>query len=331
MFAALVYTVSFGNHLTMITLLPAILYFVYAVDRKMFLDRRMIVTVVGFIFIGALQYGYLFWRTYAANVPYLETQTPDFLKFLKVVSGGGFKHKMFKFSALEILLERIPMYAQLIWHEFYFFILFVIYGFYRLRDHVLKNFLLLAFLGNVAFALDYKIPDIAVFFIPGYLVLFIFLAYGIRSVLDSLPEISKLISVFLLATFPLFLLVKNYADVDQSLNVREANEAQAIFNHLDNEAVLLTSYKYSQFYWYYLLEQNPKKKRIYIIRLVDFYAVGNYMEGAAPLYIKEMRCLVPYGLPVYCTTWPLRKRLMEMGFGIEKFRRNVYRVHWGAN
>ena len=69
--ATAIYALSFGNHLTTVTLLPAIVYLVWATDKRAFLDRKKLLWVGGWVLLSALQYTYIFWR-----VRELEYQLP---------------------------------------------------------------------------------------------------------------------------------------------------------------------------------------------------------------------------------------------------------------
>jgi hypothetical protein len=324
--ACFVYAISFGNHLTMITLLPAFVYFVYTNGSYVFRDRKIVISVALFILLGALQYGYLIWRYYSPDVPYLEAQTPNLERFLKVVSGGGFKRKMFVFPLSQIFSVRLAMYGKLLWNELHLMIFFALFGVYGIRNRSLSIFLVLAFVGNLIFALNYNIPDINVFFIPGYFVLFIFGAFGLRFVLNSLLSVRRTGTVLVLSILPIVFLTQNFQQVDQSRNIDEAKEAADVFKLLDDQAVIISTYKHSQYLWYYFLQENPQKKRIYPIRIIDPIAIRDYLDKKSPLYLKEMRKVVPYGLPVYCTTWVQRKTLMQQGFELVRFRRSLYRV-----
>src|SRR3712207_5304518 len=51
-----VYAVSFGNHLTMITFLPAIAWLILATDASSLLRLRTVATTGAFVALGALQY-----------------------------------------------------------------------------------------------------------------------------------------------------------------------------------------------------------------------------------------------------------------------------------
>lgn len=321
--ACAVYAISFGNHLTMITLLPAIFYLVWSTDRTVFSDPKVIVPVAFLILAGALQYSYLFWRSYSPDPAYLELHTPNLKRFWNAVTGAGFKRKMFVYSLQEILTQRTPMYGKFLLRQYYFLIPLAIYGWFQIKDRIVNTFLLLAYAGNLIYALNYDIQDISVYFIPGYLVLMIYIASGLNAI-RFLHR--KVLGGLSLAVFPAILLAANYNDVDQSKSTREAMEARAIFQSLENNAVIITNYRFSQYFWYYMLAENPQKKRIYILRILSPQAVIEYLERKTPLLVREVRKKVPYGSQVYCQTEPYIMQLKQKGFSLKQVRRNLCQV-----
>ena len=58
------YALSFGNHLTMITLLPALILLILAKDAKVILRWQNWIWALLAIVAGVLQYGLLLWRSY---------------------------------------------------------------------------------------------------------------------------------------------------------------------------------------------------------------------------------------------------------------------------
>ena len=106
-----VYAFSFGNHLTMITALPAVVFMVWTTDRGTFTDSRTILGVLLLIALGAAQYVYCFWRYYAPDTSYLEMQTPDMASFWDSVTGGRFKSRMFGYPLAWIFYYRVPLFA----------------------------------------------------------------------------------------------------------------------------------------------------------------------------------------------------------------------------
>jgi hypothetical protein len=322
--ACAVYAISFGNHMTMVTLLPAVFYFVYAMDRTVFKDRGLVIPIALLILAGALQYSYLIWRFYSPNVPYLEIQTPNLQRFWAAVSGAGFKRKMFVFGPTQIFLERIPMYGRLLIREFYFLLPIAALGAFSVKERFVHYFFLIAFAGSWIYSLNYDIPDIEVYFIPGYFILTFYVAFGLRAI--PILRRSAAAAILVCSLLCGFLVWRNLPVVNQRENTLEAKEAEMVFDQLDNDSVVIANYKFSQFLWYFMLEQNPQHKNLYIVRVFDPDEIKSYLAQEDTLYVKEMRKEVLYGHPVYCTTPHQKNALQEEGLQIRKIGANLYHV-----
>jgi hypothetical protein len=308
----------------MITLLPAFLCFIWMTDRTILLNRKVMITVVLLVLAGALQYSYLIWRFYAApDQSYLELQTPNLHRFLFAVTGASFKEKMFAFSMQQVLLERLPMYANLVWLEYSVLILLAVYGWFQIKDRGVKTFLFLAFTGNLFYALNYDIPDISLYFIPGYLVLVICIACAFGTIRILRRAVA---GIMILSIFPLILLFLNYRQVDQSANTEDAEQARIIFNSLENNAVMITNYDFSQYLWYSMFEENPQHKWIHIFRTVP-PNLPEFLAGNGTLFVRESRQRVPVGASVYTTGAEHRLKLLKQGLRLVRTeQRHVLRV-----
>ena len=155
--ATAIYALSFGNHLTTVTLLPAIVYLVWATDRRVFLDRKKLLWVGGFVMLSALQYTYIFWRVRDPTTPYLEMRPANLQEFAWYMTGARFQAKMFVFSLTELLTQRLPMFLDLLWKQFWLLLPLAIYGLVRFRNRTLNIFLFLCFLANAFYAINYDI------------------------------------------------------------------------------------------------------------------------------------------------------------------------------
>ena len=56
------YALSFGNHLTVVTLLPAVVYLILVTDYRVLLDLKTVAILAGLVLLGALQYLYVIIR-----------------------------------------------------------------------------------------------------------------------------------------------------------------------------------------------------------------------------------------------------------------------------
>ena len=65
------YVASFGNHLTMITLLPAFVFFVVATRWRVLVEWKLVCAVGGLILLGLVPYAYPVVRSLDPDTPYL--------------------------------------------------------------------------------------------------------------------------------------------------------------------------------------------------------------------------------------------------------------------
>lgn len=196
--AALVYALSFGNHLTVVTLLPAFaLGTLFGWQRSGAAKARWplgsTAAWVGlFIAIGALQYAYLFWAS-ASDSPYLEYRVKDCASFADYVSGARYRGRMFAFGIGELLWSRLPRFVLLLLRDLCWLPLLaplgVVGAFWgqpgarsagrpspvRAR---MTAVLVLAGLGQLLWLCAYDIPDIDVYAIPLLLIVAVLSGQG---------------------------------------------------------------------------------------------------------------------------------------------------------
>lgn len=181
--ACAAYALSFGNHLTMITFLPAIFYLVWVTDHSVFTKPRLVFPILMFIVLGAAQYAYLLWRYYDPTVQYVEMETPNLKELLLRVSGGQFKSRMFQFSIVEAFTLRIPLFLKFVILEYLFLIPVAFLGFLQLKQNrTVNTFLLLGIAGNMFWIINYEIPDIFVYMIPSYFLMAIYIGVGLQKI-----------------------------------------------------------------------------------------------------------------------------------------------------
>ena len=68
------YALSFGNHLTVLMLLPAVIYLILVTDYRVLLDLQKLSILAGLVLLGALQYLYVIIR--ASQQPLLNELGP---------------------------------------------------------------------------------------------------------------------------------------------------------------------------------------------------------------------------------------------------------------
>jgi len=327
----LLYAVSFGNHLLMITLLPALVFLVWRTNRRAWVEPKRLLVVATFIGIGVAQYAYFIWRSHDPATPYVEIETKNVAALLDYVTGAQFKASMFPFSVSQMFTERLPLFARCLLEEFSLLIPFILLGILRFRNGTRNGFLLIAFAGNLIYSLNFDVVDISVYFIPCYFILAVYLGVGLESVRRWLSRRWNPRRAAVLAVVPVFLVVVNIGAISEKDEPSRflAREAPAILEAVDRDALLLVPhYAYAEFFWYYLIGEGLRKRNIHV--LVDYHPkmIVGYVNGIIPLYLKEERTLIPVGsrLDVYCI-WHVEVSALEAeGLRFEPIRQFLFKL-----
>ena len=166
--AALLFGLAVAHHPNGVLLAPGVLAFVWITDRRWLLDLRR--TAVAIILAAAafLPYVYLIVRT-SQHAPYVLEPARSLSDVVRIMTGAGYRENVFPFSLDAVLGSRLPMAVSLIAGELTWLgcaALIAGLGSLTRARHPLGALLVLGLTGLLAFALNYDVPDIAVFFIP---------------------------------------------------------------------------------------------------------------------------------------------------------------------
>ena len=305
--ACAIYAFSFGDHLIVVTLLPAIIYIVWKTKREYFWTPRVIAQVLAVIILGAAQYGYLFLRFYAHETSYLEIAVPDVKTLWYYVSGGQFHSYFFAAGLKGIFFLNTPLIARLLWLEFVFLLPVSVTGFAAIRDGRIRNFLLLSCLGTLFFTLAYTIGDIFVYLLPVYVVLTITLGVALEWLFSRSPaQIVRPLSL-LLACVPIYFFVVNYARSDQSANIKSKKLIEESLRVIGRKALIICpDYDVAESFWYYLFAEKQSSDSLYALfsheEDLPLNDLKLYVEQQKPFFLPVQRCLTPPGLTVYYST-----------------------------
>ncbi len=190
--AAFLSGLSLTNHLTSALLIPCGGLFVWLTDRRIVRDWRLILKASGLLVLGLMPYLYLPIR--ASMDPPLNTGDPSTLqRFLVHVTGRQFSDKMWAFGVTE-LAGRIDGYWNLLLKQYHFALLVLgligaVAGWWR--DRAVSGMLLLVFVLTLIYGLEYDVNDAFVYFIPTYLVMAVWLAIGIHTLLGPIRRLSR--------------------------------------------------------------------------------------------------------------------------------------------
>jgi hypothetical protein len=256
------------NHLTSGLLLPAGLLFVALVDWRRLVDVRLVVKGVLLFVLGLTPYLYLPIR--AAMDPPMEANNPtDFGRFWYVVSGGNLTGSFFSFGPLELPGRMVFYWEHLLDNMPFLVVMVALTGAVVMlfKDRAVGVFLGSLFFGWLFHAVLNDIPDIDLYFIPTYLVLSLWAAAGIGTLL---PEVETLVSgsprvlkgtilgvlSAMLLVFPLLGVSETYAKNDMSGVYRGRKEIEAV---ADNAAPNATILHHRSSMWYMVLVEKRRR------------------------------------------------------------------------
>jgi hypothetical protein len=256
------------NHLTSGLLLPAGLLLVALVDWRRLVDFRLVLGGAGLFVLGLIPYLYLPIR--AAMDPPMEANNPtDFGRFWYVISGGNLTGSFFSFGPSELPGRMVFYWEHLLDNMPFLVVMVALPGavVLLLRDRAVGIFLGFLFFGWLFHAVENDIPDIDLYFIPTYLVLSLWAAAGIGTLLAEVetlvsvsPRVSKgailgVLSAMLLV-LPLLGVSETYAKNDMSGVYRGRQEIEAV---ADNAAPNATILHHRSGMWYMVLVEKRRR------------------------------------------------------------------------
>ena len=247
--------------------------------------------------LGALQYGYLFWRTLDPTTVYLESHVSDLRSLWETVSGAQNKARMFSTPLLEIARSGMPSFLSALWHELGPLLILAVAGAFYLKERTVGLFLGLCALGTLVFALNYAILDIHVYYIPLYLIATVFLGLGLQAVVEHWPRVKWLLpALFLL---PVGAAALHFAEMDQSGNVAEARKVEEVLRIAGSNALILVEPRaQARFYQVYLLGEGLQSRGLFVTG--DAAAVESYLVSGTPVVPPSQgNTVVPPGLAVF--------------------------------
>ena len=247
------YALSFGNHLTVVTLLPAVIYLILVTDYRVLVDLKTVAILAGLVLLGALQYLYVIIR--ASQQPLLNELGPfSWRGWVHWMARSRFPGQFFGYG-LGAQADRLRIYLDLLQQQFFRwgYILGWIGAWERLKAD-LRSFLFLALvgLGIYAFGMNYGGATFPIYLIPSYLIFAVFLGCGLSALRRWLagllrsqrPWIAQPLMVGLAAAIlvmPLYPLWQNWAEADQSGNTYYRDMARDFVEQAGPDFVLVDS------------------------------------------------------------------------------------------
>lgn len=281
---------SMTNHMTSGLLLPGAALFVMVVDWRKLLDWRLVLKGAGLFLVGLLPYLYLPIRS-LNGAPMLANKPDNLDRFLYVVSGGNLREMFFQFG-LEELPDRLLLYADHLLENYNWGLLTVAIigiGAMLLWDRAAALLTGFLFLGWTFHAIENNIPDVALYFIPTYLVISLWISAGLGTLLEEaealvarLPRPATAAALTVLAAALLFMplagVTTAYAANDESEDYRQTEIAQ---NVVDNVAPNATIIHMRSSLWYMVLVEE-RRQDLTLVDPFQGYEKGAYKDVVWP-------------------------------------------------
>jgi hypothetical protein len=324
--AAFAFGLGLAHHRTTLLLVPAILVYVWLVERRVFRDWRLLLKALLLVLLPLTLYIIIPLR--APHILYLrlpvasdrvlvlyENSLPGFVEFVMGGPFGGSVDLSVDFGA------RLAMAWGFLWDEVgWIGMLLALAGIVWLllpgrlapagaRRRALLALFGLTFLALVAFNLVYVIGDIFVMYIPVYFVVVLWLAIGVGGLAQGLVALLSrftghratvvipVVAVLLLFFLPSQMIVANYGIVDRSEDTRAREDWETILAEpLLPGAVLVSDDRNDimpMWYLQYVEGQRTDLLGLYPLITADYATLGEVldlvMSTGRPVYlIKEM-------------------------------------------
>jgi hypothetical protein len=236
---------AFTNHMTTILLAPAFLYYFFLVHGFGVLAWKRILKFAVFFLLGFSVYLYLPIRS--ASNPIMNWGNPvDAERFLWHWTGKVYQ--VWLFASFENAAKQFKYFLDTLMGEFaYLPIFFAIMGSWSLgkTQKKLFQFLVLLFLGCVAYSINYDIHDIDSYFLLAYVVLASLIAIGLQFSFKKIQMSNgiKGTAVILVSLLPL---VFNYQKVDASNQTLVEQYTKDMFDSIEPNGLVI-SYQWDYF------------------------------------------------------------------------------------
>jgi hypothetical protein len=299
------YALGYGNHMTMVTWLPAVLFVIVATDYRVLLDPKKMAVLAGLVLLGASQYLYVIIRA-QQNPIHNEIRNEigdwSWRGWWHWMTYSRFEGQFFGYSLSE-QIDLLRHFLDLLQQQFYRW--GYILGWIGAWEQLRVRFVGPAFLASIGagvafFAMNYGRGrgNWQVYLIPAYLIFAVFVGCGVAALRQRVaqlltgrpgalarPLLAGLAAAVL--AMPAYPLVKNYSRVDRSHYHEPANFARTFVENAEPEFILISGLQYNdpEAIFYVATVEIPK------LTLHQFWQ-GDAVEqwfGIRPIYCWEIQ------------------------------------------
>lgn len=224
---------SFTNHIIIFSLaIPVFCYIVFVYRPSL---KKIVIGVLCTL-LGVSLYLYLIART-VGGAELAWGNTYNLHRLIWHVTGKQYQVWMFTLSLRETF-NNFFNGLTILWKDFLFiFVIPIFFGFYHLYRVERKRFWLLIsiFLLNLLYTINYSIPDIESYYIPGFIVLIFILTYG-------LALTKRYLKWFIVLPIAAFIPIVNYSQCTLRENTFGLDFGDAHIEQLPQKSLLVCSY-----------------------------------------------------------------------------------------
>ena len=261
---------AFGNHLTIVGVVPAYIVYVLVRDRKA-LTMRVVALATLIVLLGFAQYGFIVLRT-KQRAPYLESRANSFSELVEIVTAQRFAEQRFAYSLRTLLTVQLPVVTETMEEDLrlgglVLVVIGIVAAVRRKRSGALLT--LGAGLGMLWMVVNLG-GDVKGFITPVMVFVWPFAAAGADGVCRAIAALSRRRIAGLVAggaaaaALPIVNVSANYKDADQSRMRENAEFFRELHRQLPNDAAVVTEdYFYDMSLHYYAATgEAPGGKRL---------------------------------------------------------------------
>jgi hypothetical protein len=249
--AIAVFALSVGNHLIVVSLVPALMVYAIAVDRKQALSWRTIAFTIVAVAASFCQYLLILVRT-LQHAPYLEARASNLHELIEVITVRRWSQEIGAYTGGALLTVRVPIIAGLVINELTIVgLLLSLLGLAVLLRRRWREALLcsLAALGVLALTATMSSNEDQGFLLPAFVLLWILAAAGLDWIVSGIlawrrrggtfAPVGSAAALACASAMPMLLLVDNYAINDHHDRTYEIRYFNALFDMLPARAAVV--------------------------------------------------------------------------------------------
>jgi hypothetical protein len=284
-----------GHHyVDLVSAGPGLLAFILMVDRRA-LRPRVLAKCVGLLALGLAQYAYVVLRT-MQGAPYLGSRATTPAQLWAVISAKTYNGYMFDYTFAEFLRTRLPAFIGFFAREMgpaAVGLFFVGVAALLRRNRPRAVLFLLSSVGPLAFAFGFDVPDVPVFLIPNFCLVWPVVGIGLEAVVSAVEtalraETARRVVAPIALLLPLAQLVANYRVSDHHARTFETRYFRGVAEALAPRSAVVTEiYTVDQMMRYEILGEGFGRVKQIALSGRDRESIDAYLNKGYTVFAFE--------------------------------------------